>query len=422
MSKLPDIPIYSYFYPVSTQCPERQERARAHGYELADETQLCQDAQPLYEGHQQPVTYCLGDVAVRNWDDADPEAMASQIDLATQNGVNGFIFDSYLGQKDGKSVHEMASVVNRGFLGAENADTIKFALMVALGSPRVALPISPGMAFEENRRDYDRSRGTVETIVDTCANLYWDKDNYIRMGQEDRPYLSIYASEIRKKDGARDEGELSLPDMVAYMREYSQRRYKIEPYIVGVLKTARARASFESGADAMTGYAFLPNFEFDADSLQDYNALLEQRMAEWHEIADGSTKPYVPPVVLGWDGSPRGINGLALEEVAGVYPFTPIVTGSSPATFEHMLREQRDFILQRVPPEHRYTLITAWNEITEGTALLPKVRADGSLDTTYLDALRRFSTGPILPGQRQGDRWYNENDAIADSPGNRSAA
>lgn len=157
--------------------------------------------------------------------------------------------------------------------------------------------------------------------------------------------------------------------------------------IVGVLKTPGARAYFERSADAMTGYAFLPNFEFDADPLQDYNSLLEQRMVEWDEIANNSSKPYVPPVVLGWDGSPRGVNGPTLEEVTGVYPFTPIVTGSTPKTFGRMLQEQRNFVMQRVSPEDRYTVITAWNEITEGTALLPKVRPDGSLDSSYLNVL-----------------------------------
>lgn len=387
MPKSSEIPIYSYFYPVSTQCPERQERARTHGYELVDETQLCQDAQPLYEGHDQPVTYSLGDVATRNWDDADPEAMAPQIELATKHGISGFIFDSYLGQKSGKSVHEMKSVINEGFLGAENANSINFALMAALGSPRVTLPISPGMAFKEQRRDYDRTKGTVETIVDACATQYWNRDNYIRMGYDDQPYLSIYASEAKNV-----EGSLTLPDMLEYLKEYSQRRYKIEPYVVGVLKAPSARAHFEQNVDAMTGYAFLPNFEPDAEPIQDYSSLLEQRIAEWHEITTASSKPFVPPVVLGWDGSPRGINGPTLEEVTGVYPFTPIVTGNTPETFERMLREQRNFVTQHVPPKDSYTVITAWNEITEGTALLPKVQPDGSLDSRYLQIVNSIGT------------------------------
>src|ERR1044072_1805568 len=99
-------PVVSYFYPLTVECPERQARAAEYGFELPDETQLCQDARPLYEGHIQPVTYCLGDVALKNWDDTNKAAMERQIELASGHGVDGFIFDTYLGEKNGRRVHE----------------------------------------------------------------------------------------------------------------------------------------------------------------------------------------------------------------------------------------------------------------------------------------------------------------------------
>ena len=66
MSSRDSDPVYAYFYPLTTKCEERERRADAHGTSLVDETQLCQDALPLYENHRQPVTYCLGDQALNN--------------------------------------------------------------------------------------------------------------------------------------------------------------------------------------------------------------------------------------------------------------------------------------------------------------------------------------------------------------------
>jgi hypothetical protein len=381
------IPAYAYFYPLSTACPERQLRAEENGYVLADETQLCQDAEPLYEGHNQPVTYCLGNVALKNWDDADPEAMERQIDLATSNGLDGFIFDTYLGQKQGKKVYEMGSVLDDAFLGTSASNGMEFALMSVLGSPRVVLPVPKTKGFEEKGRYYDPTKGTVEEIIDHSARNYWDRDNYIRIG--DRPYLSVFTSDMRTANGE-DSDALSLPDTIEYMKEYSVRAYGIEPYIAGVcLKAKHAKPLFERGADAMTGYAFLPNFGADSEPVQDYASLLRERMADWDAITQQIDKPYVPPVVVGWDASPRGINGSRIEDVSGTYPFTPIVEGSNSERFSDMLRAQRAFVASNVPEEERYTPITAWNEVTEGAALLPKVDENGALDKSYLDAVRK---------------------------------
>lgn len=387
-------PVYSYFYPLSTSCPERQSRALQHNVTLADETELAQRAEPLFDGHQQPNTYCIGDPSKNTWDDADPSAMAQQVDLARDHGVDGFIFDTYLGQKQGRRVHEMADVLDHAFLENTAVAGMKFAIMSVLGSPRVVLPVPRNTGYEEQDRYYDPTRGTVETIVDHAAKNYWDHEDYIRI--LGRPYLSIFTSDMRKAAG--EEGALSLPDTIEYMKEYAERRYGVEPYIAGVcLKAKHALPLFERGADAMTGYAFLPNFGANSEPVQDHADLLAQRVSDWEMITSQLNKPYVPPVVVGWDASPRGISGSRIEDVSGVYPFTPIVTGSDSQLFGEMLVKQRNFVEAHVPPNERYTPVTAWNEITEGAALLPKVNPDGSINKDYLDVLKQARTGQSHP-------------------------
>ena len=105
----------------------------------------------------------------------------------------------------------------------------------------------------------------------------------------------------------------------ADMKEYSWRKYRIEPYLATVcLRVTHALDHLAAGADSMTGYGFIPDF------------------------TESMRRPIQnSPVVVGWDASPRGSipEGKHFRDIQGMYPFTPV---------------------------------TAWNDITEGAALLPK--------------------------------------------------
>lgn len=315
--------------------------------------------------------------------------MHRQIELAHENGLSGFIFDTYIGQKANKPIHEMKAVLDTAFLGQEASRKLSFATMAILGSPRVVLPVPAEKGYEEMDRYYDFSKGTVEEIIDHNVRTYWSQENYFRI--KGRPYLSIFSHDRRQGR----EGERSVPEMVEYMKEYSLRRYSIEPYIAGVcLRADAAVPLLAHGADAMTGYAFLCDFEnMESEPVQDYSDLLDQRVDDWETIQkDIGDKPYVPPVVVGWDASPRGAHNVRLDDVRGMYPFCPIVENGSPELFEKMLNLQADFVQKHVPEDERYQIITAWNEITEGAALLPRIAANGEVDDSYLAVLRKYRT------------------------------
>lgn len=123
----------------------------------------------------------------------------------------------------------------------------------------------------------------------------------------------------------------------ADMKEYSWRKYRIEPYLVTVcLRVARALDHLAAGADSMTGYGFLPDFtESMRRPIQNYREQVVKRIEEWDIIQEQIDKPYIPPVVVGWDASPRG-------------------------------------------------------SIPEGVALLPKILPDGSVDNSYLAKIREL--------------------------------
>lgn len=152
--------------------------------------------------------------------------------------------------------------------------------------------------------------------------------------------------------------DMSHADVINYMKEYSWRKYRIEPYLTTVcLRVTHALDHLAAGADSMTGYyGFLLDFtEPMRRPIQNYREQVIKRIEEWGTIQEQIDKPYIPPVVVGWNASP--CEGKHFRDIQGMYPFTPI---------------------------------TAWNEITEGVVLLSKILPDGSVDNSYLAKIREL--------------------------------
>ena len=154
---------------------------------------------------------------------------------------------------------------------------------------------------------------------------------------------------------------MSHADVINYMKEYSWRKYRIEPYLATVcLRVTHALDHLAAGANSMTGYGFLPDFtESVRRPIQNYREQVIKRIEEWDIIQEQIDKPYISPVVVGWDASTRESipEGKHFRDIQGMYPFTSI---------------------------------TAWNEITEGAALLSKILPDGSVDNSYLAKIREL--------------------------------
>ena len=101
---------------------------------------------------------------------------------------------------------------------------------------------------------------------------------------------------------------MSHADVINYMKEYSWRKYRIEPYLATVcLRVTHALDHLAAGANSMTGYGFLPDFtESMWRPIQNYREQVIKRIEEWDIIQEQIDKPYIPPVVVGWDAYTRG--------------------------------------------------------------------------------------------------------------------
>lgn len=72
----------------------------------------------------------------------------------------------------------------------------------------------------------------------------------------------------------------------ADMKEYSWRKYTIEPYLATVcLRVTHALDHLAAGADSMTGYGFLPDFtESMWRPIQNYREQVIKRVEEWAQF------------------------------------------------------------------------------------------------------------------------------------------
>ena len=376
-----EFPVGTYFYPFTTKDEEVVARAARAGFPPVDETELVKHASPMFHGHEQPKTYCLGDPTITNWDNTDPEAMDTQIGLMQDVGLEFVVFDTYGGIRDGRKVREYDGPLAT-FLKAETGD-LKFAIMWSVDAPRVILPV-PGNADlkKEPGRAYDVTPETARFIVDECITKYWNQPSYLHING--RPHLSLYNTVMP----INDETKGPFLRFSNEIKDYARRQYKVEPYLVAI---GRGSRKANDAMDAASAYALLPDFFCDSEYyIQDYDDLVAGLPKRWRDISGSIHVPFVPPAVLAWDASPRGAPGQRLEDVAGRYPFTPVVVGSTPEKAAALLQATLDWVSNdvRIPLSERYGIICAWNEISEGATLLPEVK-DGVADFSYFTAIAK---------------------------------
>ena len=127
----------------------------------------------------------------------------------------------------------------------------------------------------------------------------------------------------------------------------------------------------------MTHYVLLP--EWKGPSLQDYAEMSALRATQWPDFAARAGLPYMPSVSPGWDASPRAADfGDARPDR---YPWSPVVTGESPALFRDALARALAFPAQVDEP---LTFVASRNEWSEGHYLEP----DQRFGNGWLEAVR----------------------------------
>ncbi len=388
--------IGSYFYPNEPSCPVRTERAG--GKRVESEPVLSRQTRSLFSGHDQPRSYCLGDARWNDWDDSDLNVAERHIDLANDAALDFFIVDSYLGIRNGMKIQESGGFLSRiSNLPSSRLGNIHFGMMCCFRAPRTIMAIRPGDL--EKNRGFDASLDTARFIVDHSAIEYWNHPNYLRIW--DRPYISFFLPGT----GATGENANEFRSFFNELRQHSLYAFGIEPYIVGVVShktpVADAPALQSIGVDAVTGYSNILNFP-QVEPAVDHAPLIDARVSEWREMGNLLHIPVQPTAQIGLDTSPRceytdedgnpfqPTSVDQLRPFIGKYPHSSIVLNSTPETFAVMLKKLTDIVGDSVvSSEEKIITINAWNEMTEGSCMLPRIR-DNEIDTSYIDTCREI--------------------------------
>ncbi|MDQ0646217.1 hypothetical protein QFZ53_000413 [Microbacterium natoriense] len=357
------------------------------------EWDLLRAAQPRFDGHRQPREPALG-----YRDEADPVEAAIDIDLASAHGVDGFLVDFYW-YEDGAY---LSRALDDGLLQATNIGDIKFALMWANHDLVDIFPSERPGANHRTLRTGALTREEFERFGHAVVEKYFTHASYLTV--DGAPWLSIYQiGSLVEGLGGIDETVDALDWLRALARKHGFPGVHLDAVVwgFGVLPRAVTLESPEQLLSALRFQSASSYIWIHHDDLRthpfpigDTNRLRSAAFDEYERYASTLSLPFYPNVTVGWDPSPR--TEQAVQHVHDEYPWNPIFD-ATPEEFVDGLEAARDFLVRHDPPSPIVT-VNAWNEWTEGSALLP----DTTHGHSYLEAIR--SVFGLRGGVKRPDR------------------
>lgn len=256
------------------------------------------------------------------WRDDDLSIMEKQIDIASKNGIDFFVFCWYWSTKDGH-VDEEACLNNNLhtginlFLKAKNKSKMKFAVIIC------------------NHAGYDlNSNQEWGEGMEFLANQYFKDKQYLYI--DNRPYVSFFKAE----------------NVFNYL-----------PAINKKLKTIGFQGIYSVACnyrDSAFDLAAWYNNTFEGGKVQkakDYQELSDRTKDAWNNTSD--KYEVSPSCMVGWDRRPW------YQDENFIYYYR-----RTPEKFLNHLKEAIDFLYDR-NDRVKILHIYAWNELGEGGYLVP---------------------------------------------------
>lgn len=342
------------------------------------EWEVVKVAHPRFEGHLQPKKPLWG-----YEDESDPKVFEKKIAYAKKYGVDGFIFDFYWLCDLGRY---RINALEKGFLGARNADDCEFGVMWCNHNPIFAHP-SP---FFEGARTLANGANIDEKfwreVTDYCIENYFSRKNYIRI--DGKVYFGIWnlGNMIKSFGSAEKFGEM-IDDFRKRARE---KGFEVDIEfcrngIDGFWEDDREKVNSlikKCGIDGVFCYDWKTHLGTEFPYLS-YEKFREFNTAEYPTTTALFDVPLNITVSTGWDPSPRTVQSDMYLEEAG-YPFSYITDGNTPEEIEKSFAAAKAFIDSGKCTSNYMTLST-WNEWTEGNYFEP----DELYGEGYLEALKK---------------------------------
>jgi len=327
-------------------------------------------AKPRFPGHNQPMVPYGG-----YRDESDPKQMAVDIALAANAGIDVFLYDYYY--YNGEVTQEAA--LEKGFMCAENRDRMKFALMWCYHErnnqfrPKSGADRVPLMSLAHTPEEF-------LGLIDLAITRYFSCPQYYR--KDGKLFFSIYNAPYFVKCIGANQAKYAVGEARRRVRAAGLGDLHLNAQNVELCQVAEIR---EVGFNSLTHYGNSPRL---ADGFtQRYRG--SQRVFDHSVASEGARKmwevmrtadlPYIPSVVSGWDPSPRCRTDEPFPWQNRDYPYTYILTNSTPDVLQANLAAAKEYA-ETDPRQPGIVYINGWNEYTEGSFLVPNnFTADGLL-------------------------------------------
>lgn len=372
-SRADGLEVVCVYYPHWHRYPKGDEWFGAGNWKEGEWT-FVKTAKPRFPGHRQPLVPNTGYL-----DGANPEDVAKEIELASNAGIDVFLYDYYW--YDGKVTQEES--LDKGFLRAQNRDRMKFALMWCYHERRDQFRPKLG----QSRRVLMSLAHTKEEFLGLIRNSsehYFNKPEYWR--KDGRLFFSIYNAPYfcakRGNDVGRIKAELDEAREIVRGAGLGEIHFNAQgggPQLADLM--------VECGFDSITDYNTTPGGmpkEKTADMREkglweiDYRESFPIVRKRWQEMS-ACRLPYIPNVTTGWDSTPRCRADEPYPWSRAEYPYTMTFTNNTPDAFREILAEAKAYA-EKDPKRPGAVYINGWNEYTEGSFLVPNnFDSDGAL-------------------------------------------
>ncbi len=352
--------VVAYNYPCWHPCPWFEK------YFGKDWTQFqsLRDSKPFYPGHLFPKYPLWGE-----YNEADPEGAALEIDAAVDHGIDAWMHCWYWHE----GTMRCQSQLEKGLLKARNRERIKFGLMWANHDWSNHWPAtSAGKTAPMSRQRH--SEEDMMRVIDYCIEHYFREPNYWRIGGG--LVFGIYSIHTLLREMSPEQWLRASARMREKVAKAGLGELHLQANNVQVADVAKVK---ELGFQSATRYHTVdPVFAtIPKGGRVPYGKIASHAIPFWGQLREKCPVPFFPDCTVGFDNSAR------------VGPSAKMVTQRTPDQFELLMIAAKYFLAESKADVPKIVFLSSWNEWTEDHVLVP----DTVFGYSYLEAIRKVFRG-----------------------------
>ena len=362
------VEVMAVYYPHWHQYPKGDEWFGADKWKQA-EWAFCKDAKPRFPGQKCPLKPLYGFLDGKN-----PDDVAKEIDLASNAGIDVFLWDWYW--YGGEMT--MQESLEQGFLKAPNRMKMKFCIMWCYHDRVDSFRDDPRQP-KRMLMKLPRTKGDFLANVRYCLKFFREPNYWYKDG---KPFFSIYNAPSFVEDmGGPEKARTVLDEARAIAVEAGFKGIGFQGMNPHWQRGPQELA--DAGFDYLGTYSLADCPEAQASKrdgtcLYQYADLVREVKRKW-DLYSRTDIPYIPSIAAGRDTTMRCRNEEPFPWKVIRYPYSPICQGNTPDLFQEALASAKRHA-ESDPKKPGAILIYGWNEYTEGGYIAPNnFDADGAL-------------------------------------------